>query len=96
MCEWAGQLRTTDISKGGHRFAHHTHIQTAAAPIFKQLAEEKHLAGLTIMDENHALAAPPSNRLACKRNPSHDNCGERVGRTSGNLDPLEVRSGIVT
>ena len=44
--EWAGELRTIDISKGGHMFAHHTHIQSAAAPIFKQLAEEKHLAGM--------------------------------------------------
>jgi cell filamentation protein len=44
--EWAGELRTIDISKGGHLFAHHTHIESAAAPIFKQLAEEKHLAGL--------------------------------------------------
>jgi fido (protein-threonine AMPylation protein) len=45
--EWAGQLRTIDISKGGHRFAHHAHIASAAAPIFKKLAEENHLAGLS-------------------------------------------------
>ena len=44
--EWAGELRTVDISKGGSMFAHHAHIASAAAPIFKQLAEEKHLAGL--------------------------------------------------
>jgi len=44
--EWAGQLRTIDLSKGGQRFAHHAHIGRAAAPIFKQLAEEKHLAEL--------------------------------------------------
>jgi cell filamentation protein len=44
--EWAGQLRTIDIGKAGHLFAHHTHIASAAAPIFKQLAEEEHLAGL--------------------------------------------------
>ena len=44
--EWAGELRTIDISKGGNRFAHHAHIASAAAPIFKQLAEEKNLAGL--------------------------------------------------
>jgi cell filamentation protein len=44
--EWAGQLRTIDISKGGHLFAHHAHIASAAAPIFNQLAGEKHLAGL--------------------------------------------------
>jgi cell filamentation protein len=44
--EWAGQLRTVDIGKGGHLFAHHAHIANAAAPIFKRLAEERHLAGL--------------------------------------------------
>ena len=46
MYDWAGQLRTIDISKGGHLFAHHAHIGSAAARIFKRLAEEKHLAGL--------------------------------------------------
>jgi cell filamentation protein len=44
--EWAGQLRTIDIGKGGHLFAHHTHIGAAAGPIFRQLEEEKYLAGL--------------------------------------------------
>ena len=44
--EWAGELRTIDISKGGHPFAHYPHIQSAAVPIFHQLAQEKHLAGL--------------------------------------------------
>jgi cell filamentation protein len=44
--EWAGELRTIDISKGGTRFAHYGHIESAAAPIFKQLAQEKNLTGL--------------------------------------------------
>jgi fido (protein-threonine AMPylation protein) len=44
--EWAGQLRTIDISKGGSLFAHHAHIASAAEPIFQRLAEEQHLAGL--------------------------------------------------
>jgi cell filamentation protein len=44
--EWAGQLRTIDISKGESRFAHHAHIASAAAPVFKRLADEKYLAGL--------------------------------------------------
>jgi cell filamentation protein len=35
-----------DISKSGSRFAHHGHLESAAAPIFKQLAEEHNLAGL--------------------------------------------------
>jgi cell filamentation protein len=44
--EWAGQVRTIDIAKGGNAFAHHAYIATAAAPIFAALAREKHLAGL--------------------------------------------------
>jgi len=45
--EWAGELRTIDIAKGGHLFAHHAHLVGAAEPIFNRLAEEKHLAGLS-------------------------------------------------
>jgi cell filamentation protein len=44
--EWAGQLRNIDISKGGNRFAHHAHIDSAAVAVFMQLAKEKQLAGL--------------------------------------------------
>jgi cell filamentation protein len=44
--EWAGELRTIDMSKGTQYFAHHAHIESGSASIFKQLAEEKHLAGL--------------------------------------------------
>jgi cell filamentation protein len=44
--DWAGELRTVDISKGGHLFAHHIHIEGFAATIFKNLAQEKNLAGL--------------------------------------------------
>lgn len=46
LYEWAGQLRTIDISKGNNRFAHHPYIAGAAATIFKQPAEEKNLSGL--------------------------------------------------
>jgi cell filamentation protein len=45
LYEWAGPLRTIDISKGGHLFAHN-HIGNAASGIFKQLADEKNLAEL--------------------------------------------------
>jgi cell filamentation protein len=44
--EWAGQLRNIDINKGGNRFAHHAHIDSAATAVFMQLAKEEHLAGL--------------------------------------------------
>lgn len=46
MYDWAGELRTIDISKGGNRFAHYAHLENAAAPIFQQLAKENHLTGL--------------------------------------------------
>ena len=46
MYEWAGELRTTDISKGGNRFSHHGYIESGAQPIFAQLAEENYLAEL--------------------------------------------------
>ena len=45
--EWAGQLRDIDISKGSSFFAHHTHIVTAAKPIFTKLAADKNLTGLS-------------------------------------------------
>jgi cell filamentation protein len=44
--EWAGQLRTIDIGKGGSLFAHYAHIASAAESVFQRLAEERRLAGL--------------------------------------------------
>ena len=46
MYEWAGKLRTINISKGGNLFAHYGHIKSAAALIFRHLANEQCLAGL--------------------------------------------------
>ena len=46
LYEWAGELRCIDISKGGSMFAHHGYLESAAAPIFEQLARERNLAGL--------------------------------------------------
>lgn len=46
LYEWAGQLRTVDISKNGHMFAHHAHIASAAEPIFERLRGERRLEGL--------------------------------------------------
>lgn len=44
--DWAGELRTIDISKGDNRFAHYAHIVGAAEAIFGQLAKDNSLAGL--------------------------------------------------
>ena len=34
LYEWAGHLRTVDLTKDTNRFAHHAHVERAAAPIF--------------------------------------------------------------
>jgi cell filamentation protein len=44
--DWAGELRTIDIGKGGNQFSHHAYIAIAATELFKTLAAEEHLSGL--------------------------------------------------
>lgn len=46
LYEWAGQLRTVDIEKGGARFAHAGFIEAAAAGMAKELEGERFLRGL--------------------------------------------------
>ncbi len=46
LYDWAGQLRTVDLTKDTSRFAHHAYLERAAAPIFRDLAEEHYLRGL--------------------------------------------------
>jgi fido (protein-threonine AMPylation protein) len=46
LYEWAGHLRTVDLTKDTSRFAHHAHLERAAAPIFRDLAQENYLRGL--------------------------------------------------
>jgi cell filamentation protein len=69
LYEWAGQLRTIDISKGNTRFAHHAYIESAAAPIFRQLAKENHLAGLgpVVFSERAAYYLGELNALHPRR-----------------------------
>lgn len=43
--DWAGELRTVDISRGDTVFAHHRYIQGVARPIFERLAMENRLIG---------------------------------------------------
>ena len=45
LYEWAGHLRTVDLTKDTSRFAHHAHLERAAAPIFRELAQEHYLRG---------------------------------------------------
>ena len=44
--DWAGDLRTVDISKGCTRFAHVTRIEAEADKLFRQLEQENYLIGL--------------------------------------------------
>lgn len=53
--EWAGELRTIDISKGSSVFAHHGYLESAAVAVFRALAQERNLAGLD--PENFSLRA---------------------------------------
>ena len=45
LYEWAGHLRTVDLTKDTSRFAHHAHLERAAALIFRDLAQDNHLRG---------------------------------------------------
>jgi cell filamentation protein len=54
--DWAGKIRTVDISRGNSRFANVRFIKSAANDIFNKLARENRLKGL----DAHAL----SKRLA--------------------------------
>jgi cell filamentation protein len=44
--EWAGELRTVDISKGNTRFANVSRIEPEAEKLFRQLAQENYLVDL--------------------------------------------------
>jgi len=44
---WAGELRTVDISKGNTRFANCARIEPEAKKLFRQLAQERCLQGLS-------------------------------------------------
>ena len=44
--EWAGELRSVQLAKGGNVFAHPQHIEREGRRLFGQLAEEHGLRGL--------------------------------------------------
>ncbi len=46
LYDWARHLRTVHVIKDTNRFAHHAHVERAAAPIFRELAQEHYLRGL--------------------------------------------------
>lgn len=46
LYDWAGDIRTVDISRGGTRFANVSRIEPEADKLFQQLAREAYLVGL--------------------------------------------------
>lgn len=64
--DWAGQLRTVDISKGSTRFANAGRIAPEANKLFRQLAMESNLVGLPRAQFVARLA-----RYYCERNVIH-------------------------
>lgn len=48
--DWAGEVRTVDISRGISRFAHAQYIESAAKTLFANLEKENPLKGLSIDD----------------------------------------------
>lgn len=44
--DWAGEIRTIDLSKGNTYFAHHAHIVSATRLIFENLKKERYFRGL--------------------------------------------------
>ena len=54
--EWAGELRMGALSRGGNLFAQPDHIVSSADRIFRALAAERHLKGLTAEEFPDRLA----------------------------------------
>ena len=54
--DWAGMIRTVDISRGNSRFANVRFIESAANDIFNKLARENRLKGLDANDLSKRLA----------------------------------------
>ena len=54
--DWAGKIRTVDISRGNSRFANVRFIESAANEVFKKLSRENRLKGLAKNDLSARLA----------------------------------------
>jgi cell filamentation protein len=54
--DWAGKIRTVDISRGNSRFANVRFIESAASDILNKLARENHLKGLDASSLSKRLA----------------------------------------
>ncbi|MER2529093.1 MAG: Fic family protein [Candidatus Competibacter denitrificans] len=54
--DWAGEIRTIDLSRGHTYFANHARIIEAARPIFQKLQKERCLKGLDATEFSKRLA----------------------------------------
>jgi cell filamentation protein len=54
--DWAGEIRTVDISLGGNHFAHAQYINENAVKLFRELAKENFLKHLNVDDLAKRLA----------------------------------------
>lgn len=52
--EWAGQLRTVEISKNGHQFQFRRFIETGMADVHRRLVDHNFLKGLSAADFAYA------------------------------------------
>ena len=48
--DWAGELRTVEINKGGHQFQFRRYIQTGMADVYRRLTQSDFLKGLNSDD----------------------------------------------
>ena len=48
--DWAGELRTVEVSKGGHQFQFRQFIQTGMADVHRRLVQSRFLKGLAAGD----------------------------------------------
>jgi len=46
--EWAGELRTVEINKGGHQFQFRRYIETGMADVHRRLIEDSFLRGISV------------------------------------------------
>jgi cell filamentation protein len=48
--DWAGQIRTVELNKGGHQFMFRQYIQTGMADIHRRIVKADYLTGLSLAD----------------------------------------------
>jgi cell filamentation protein len=55
--QWAGELRTVEINKGGHQFQFRRYIETGMADVHRRLVQGRFLRGLSVPEFAQQAAA---------------------------------------